>query len=151
MKAPLLAVVLHACGGDPGPATPASELADVVAVEVSGQPGAYTFAVTVRSPDTGCDLYANWWEVVDETSASLIYRRILGHSHVDEQPFTRTGGPMALAEDAPVVVRAHLAPGGYGGAVLRGTVATGLEGANLDGAWGADLADSAPQPDGCAF
>ena len=151
MKAPLLAVVLSACAGDSTPATPTPDLADVVAVDVTGESGAYTFAVTVRSPDTGCDRYADWWEVVDDAGASLIYRRILAHSHVDEQPFTRTGGPVVVAEDAVVVVRAHLAPGGYGGAVMRGTVAAGFEAATLGTEWGAGLEESAPQPDGCAF
>ena len=51
-------------------------VADVTSVRVSGEPNAYTFAVTVRSPDTGCDRYANWWEVVAEDE-SLVYRRIL--------------------------------------------------------------------------
>ena len=39
-----------------------SVVADVTAVEVRGEEGAYTFSVTVSSPDTGCDQYADWWE-----------------------------------------------------------------------------------------
>jgi hypothetical protein len=64
----------------------------VVAVEVTGEPGARAFTVTVRSPDTGCERYADLWEVVS-TDGDLRYRRVLAHSHVDEQPFTRSGGP----------------------------------------------------------
>jgi hypothetical protein len=34
--------------------------ADVISVEASGQPGAVRFSVGIRSPDTGCDQYADW-------------------------------------------------------------------------------------------
>ena len=61
--------------------------ADVTAVSVAGEAGAYTFEVTVRSPDTGCEGYADWWEVVSP-DGELLYRRVLLHSHVDEQPFS---------------------------------------------------------------
>ncbi len=50
--------------------------ADVKLVSISGSPGAYSFSVTVRSPDTGCDRYADWWEVLT-TEGQLIYRRVL--------------------------------------------------------------------------
>lgn len=50
----------------------------------------------MRSPDRDCGLYADWWEVVGE-DGRLLYRRILMHSHPDEQPFTRPGGPVAIA------------------------------------------------------
>lgn len=124
--------------------------ADVTEVTVSGDASSYTFAVTLASPDTGCDQYANWWEVLDENGA-LLYRRILGHSHVDEQPFTRTGGPVEIAADQVVYVRAHMDPGGYGGDVFTGTVSGGFERASDlpsidDAVEGAD-----PQPTGCAF
>ena len=69
----------------------ASAIAAVEDVSVSGDPGRYQFAVTIRSDETGCDQYADWWEVVSE-SGDLLYRRILAHSHVDEQPFARSGG-----------------------------------------------------------
>lgn len=125
-------------------------LADVIAAEVSGDPQAYRFAVEVRSPDLGCEQYADWWEVLRE-DGSLVYRRILAHSHVDEQPFVRSGGPVAIAADTVVLVRAHMHPTGYGGAALRGTVSSGFVRTDLGVDFAADVEDSAPQPDGCAF
>ena len=124
--------------------------ADVVAVEVSGAAGAYQFAVTVSSADTGCEQYADWWEVVSEDGSELLYRRILTHSHVDEQPFIRSGGPVDLEGDA-VVVRAHMSTGGYGGAALRGSVEGGFEVFEPALSFGAALGSVEPLPDGCAF
>lgn len=124
-----LALALTACGDDaptqPQPAAPEVTHADVVDVRVSGQPGAYRLAVTLRSPDTGCERYADWWEVV-EPDGDLIYRRLLAHPHVDEQPFQRNGGPIEIQPDDLIVVRAHLHPDGYGGRMFHGTVEHGL-------------------------
>ena len=126
-------------------------VADVLALESSGDPGAYTFAVTVKSPDLGCEQYANWWEVLSEDGA-LIHRRILGHSHVDEQPFTRSSGPIDLDPDTTVIVRAHLYPGGYGGLALIGSVNDGFsQHPGLETEFAAAIEDVDPQPDGCAF
>ncbi|MBN1247006.1 MAG: hypothetical protein JXC32_05070 [Anaerolineae bacterium] len=130
------------------PATPA--VADVTALEVTGDAQAYRFAVEVSSPDLGCDLYADWWEVLRE-DGTLVYRRILAHSHVDEQPFVRSGGPVAIGPDTVVVVRAHMHPTGYGGAALRGTVAGGFAEADVAADFAAEVEDSAPQPESCAF
>lgn len=134
---------------DDGSPVPAA-FADVVAAEVSGAAGAYSFAVTVRSPDTGCDQFADWWEVSTE-SGDLLYRRVLLHSHVGEQPFVRNGGPVEIASDAVVIVRAHMNTGGYGGAALRGSPAAGFEAFQTAPGFGAPLASIAPLPDGCAF
>ena len=128
-------------------------LADVLEVSTWGDPGAYNFSATVLSPDTGCDRYADWWEVLTPDGA-LVYRRTLDHSHPDEQPFTRSGGPVEVAADEDLVVRAHLAPGGYGGAVLRGSVSGGFVTATGDVAasdFAADLEAADPQPTPCAF
>ena len=99
--------------------------ADVLRVAAQGRPGAYPLAVSVRSPDRGCDRYTDWWEVVS-ADGRLLFRRIPMHSHPDEQPFTRPGGPVPIAAEETVIVRAHFHPTGYGGAVLRGSVARGF-------------------------
>jgi hypothetical protein len=125
-------------------------VADVVSVEVRGEPNVYQFSVGIASPDTGCEQYANWWEVLTE-EGELLYRRILAHSHVDEQPFVRSGGPVAVAPDTVVWVRAHMHPGGYGGVVMKGTVLDGFEVVDLGADFAAQVESEPPQPTGCAF
>ena len=125
-------------------------VADIVSVAVTGEAGNYTFAVTISSADTGCEQYADWWEVVDTQSGELMYRRILAHSHVNEQPFTRSGGPVLVEPGQSVIIRAHM--GGlqshYGGQAFGGSVAAGFEPV-------ADTVSSLenvePSPEGCAF
>ena len=162
----LLLFLLTACGStakhraDPTPTpeptpspslpTPEGPRASVVGVTVSGGPQAYTFAVSVQSDDLGCDQYADWWEVVTP-EGELIYRRILNHSHVDEQPFTRDGGPVAVGATDEVVVRAHLHPSGYVGDALRGTAEGGFGATVVEDGFGAELATAPPLPDDCWF
>lgn len=130
------------------PAT-AEPRADVLRVTARGRPGAYQLAVTVKSPDRDCDQYANWWEVVSE-DGRLLFRRILMHSHPEEQPFTRPGGPVAIAADDTVIVRAHLHPSGYGGVALRGSVAKGFERwTDAPPGFAVDLARDEPLPIEC--
>ena len=124
--------------------------AEVTAVNYTGEPGDYIFSVTVESPDTGCNQYADWWEVVtsDET---LVYRRVLTHSHVNEQPFTRSGGPVSVAEDEDIIIRAHMNDIGYGTQVFRGTVLQGFTSMSLDATFATELDTIQPLPDSCAF
>jgi len=117
---------------------------------VTGEPGAYQFAVEIASPDAGCEQYADWWEVVS-AEGDLIYRRILLHSHVDEQPFTRSGGPVEIDASAVVYVRAHMSTTGYGGAVLMGTAQDGFKPAEVETGFGSGLERIPPQPEDCAF
>ena len=124
--------------------------ADILSVVANGSENAYTFAVEIRSPDTGCDQYADWWEVVTEDGA-LIYRRILGHSHVSEQPFTRSGGPVQIGPDEIVIVRAHMHPTGYGGTAFRGSFSGGFEEIQLEADFAPELENADPLPNGCAF
>ena len=121
-------------------------------VSVSGSEGAYTFSVTLKSPDKGCNQYANWWEVVSEKE-KLVYRRILGHSHVGEQPFTRSGGVVSIGSSEVVIIRGHMNTSGYGeGEVaMRGSVDTGFNPFVLTKEFASNLETVAPQPSGCAF
>ena len=127
----IIALSAACCGGEEErrPPTETFPLADVQNVSISGVEGAYTFAVTVSSPDTGCDQYADWWEVLT-TEGELLYRRILLHSHVlplFPQPFIREGGPVPVQSQQIVIVRAHMSTVGYGGAAMRGSVESGFE------------------------
>ena len=124
--------------------------ANVTGVTVAGEPGAYRFNVTVRSPDKGCTQYANWWEVVSE-DGRLLYRRVLLHSHVDEQPFTRDGGPVAIMPETVVWVRAHHHPNGYGGIAFRGSARDGFRAAVPPPGFAAGLSKTPPSPTGCDF
>jgi hypothetical protein len=136
---------------EPEPDSGSAVGADVVAVRTSGSPGAYNFAVTLQSPDTGCDQYADWWEVITP-DGELLYRRVLAHSHVDEQPFTRSGGPVDVQSTTRVIVRAHMNDAGYGGVAFGGSEEAGFAAdASVTAELAPQLAEEAPLPNGCAF
>ena len=122
----------------------------VTNIEVSGNESAYTFKVTIESPDTGCDQYADWWEVVD-LEGLLIYRRILQHSHVTEQPFTRAGDNIAISESQEVYVRMHMNNTGYAAGAQKGSVANGFQATELDTEFAKGLEKSEPLPTACAY
>ena len=119
-------------------------------VETKGQENAYTFEVGISSPDTGCDKYADWWEVITE-DGQLLYRRILGHSHVTEQPFIRSGGRVNITAKQIVIVRAHMNTLGYGTQAFKGSVSTGFLPTTLSEDFAKELASKKPVPSGCAF
>jgi len=125
----------------------------VKGVKVTGDENAYSFAVTLKSPDTGCAQYANWWEVISLDGNTLYYRRILGHSHVDEQPFTRSGGSVKITAKTEVIIRAHMHPTGYGNGkiAMKGTVAAGFKNIEITEGFGEALELAQPLPNGCAF
>lgn len=125
-------------------------IAAITAITVSGEENQYSFSVTIASPDLGCQQYANWWEVID-LDGNLLYRRILGHSHVNEQPFTRSGGSVNISENTEVYIRAHMNTTSYGSIVFKGSVASGFTSENLDAEFAKDLEEVAPLPTGCAF
>ena len=127
-----------------------SQFANVLSVQISGEQGAYQFAVEIASPDTGCDQFADWWEVFSEDS-QLLYRRILLHSHVSEQPFVRSGGPLSIDADTVVYIRAHMNTVGYGGILIKGTVQDGFNPVEVEAGLGSELERVPPQPEGCAF
>lgn len=124
--------------------------ANVVSVSVFGEPGSYQFSVGIRSPDTGCDRFADWWEVLSP-EGKLLYRRILFHSHVDEQPFERSGGPVPIGANDQVWVRAHMSRGGYGGVMFKGSPRGGFAAAKAASGFAAQVEKQAPLPSGCAF
>ena len=119
-------------------------------VIVSGSEGNYTFNVEIKSPDTGCDQYADWWEVFTIDS-NLVYRRILAHSHVKEQPFSRSGGPVSVNKDDQVFVRGHMNNLGYGSLVMRGSVEAGFDIDTLSISYAAGLGITEPLPQDCDF
>lgn len=122
----------------------------VISVDVTGAENQYTFSVTIKSDDKGCDQYANWWEVISE-DGDLIYRRILAHSHVNEQPFTRSGNPVKIKENQIVYIRAHMNTTGYGTTVFTGSVKNGFEKMTFAPDFNDKLENTQPLPDGCAF
>ena len=124
--------------------------ADVISVAVNVEPNAYVLSVEILSPDTGCDQYADWWEVLSE-NGSLIYRRILAHSHANEQPFVRSGRPVRIEANEIVYVRGHMHPGGYGGSVHKGSVQNGFQEVTVSSDFALAVEKEAPQPSGCAF
>lgn len=127
-----------------------SGMADVTDVIVSGDENDFEFNVTIKSPDTGCEQYADWWEVID-LKGKLIYRRILAHSHVNEQPFSRTGGPIEISKALEVYVRAHMNNSGYGSQIYKGSVEEGFSSGNLDIEFAKELEEVAPLPIRCDF
>lgn len=127
-----------------------SKPAQVLKVEVTGEQNNYTFSVIVSSPDTGCELYADWWEVITP-EGKLLYRRVLLHSHVDEQPFQRTGGIVAINPYQTVIVRVHMSSNGYSPMAQQGTVRDGFFPVNLPENFAAILASVEPLPKNCAF
>ena len=79
------------------------ECADVIDVRITPEgSGTYRFDVTVRSPDTGWEKYADRWEV-RAPDGTLLGERVLAHPHVDEQPFTRSQSGIDLPADVKTV------------------------------------------------
>ena len=125
-------------------------LANVISVDVTGSPNQYQFIVAISSPDTGCEQYADWWEVLDE-NGHLIYRRILIHSHVSEQPFARSGGPIKVSPDTVVIIRAHMNQAGYGGSTMIGTAGTDFTIMDFPPDFDPGIEQEPPLPAGCNF
>ncbi len=125
--------------------------ADVEAVSWAGETGAYTFTVTLRSPDVDCSQYADWWEVLT-AEGGLVYRRILNHSHPDEQPFARSGEPIEVGDGDRLVVRGHMNEAGYGGVAYSGSVADGFAAdASITAAFAAEVESHEPQVEDCWY
>lgn len=77
------------------PAQADPPVVEKVVADTSGS--GWRFDVTLSHPDTGWDHYADGWRVVDMDGNEL-GMRVLVHPHVDEQPFTRSLGGVALPQ-----------------------------------------------------
>ena len=110
----------------------------------------YTFSVGIQSPDKGCEQFADWWEIVT-TDGILLYRRVLLHSHVKEQPFIRSGGPVVIDENQTVIIRGHMNTSGYSTSAYQGSVKGGFKPKTLPANFYMNLAKQEPLPKGCAF
>ncbi|OGL14146.1 MAG: hypothetical protein A3F92_00750 [Candidatus Rokubacteria bacterium RIFCSPLOWO2_12_FULL_71_22] len=98
--------------------------ADVVAVQATRErDDVWTFSVTVRHDDRDPDHWADWWRVRTADGREL-GRRVLLHSHVDEQPFTRDARIRVPRDVRIVFVEAHDRVHGLGGAAVRVDLAT---------------------------
>ena len=97
--------------------------ADVVGVDIQRQgDGSYRFDVAVRHADEGWDHYADKWIVVDP-GGTVLGERILVHPHVDEQPFTRSLGGVAIpAGTREVRIQARCLIDGWGADTLTVTL-----------------------------
>ena len=152
----LLFILLLSCGSSSDtdaatqPINQNGEKAVITSVSVSGNENSYTFSVGIQSPDKGCNQYANWWEVLSE-NGDLIYRRILAHSHVSEQPFTRSGGNVNVTKFQIVIIRAHMNTSGYGTKTFRGSVDRGFSAFTTENNFATNLESQQPLPSGCAF
>jgi hypothetical protein len=108
----IIFVVLTMCV----PAIGFSGQADVVRVEVKNAGNdSFHFDVTVKHGDTGWDHYADKWEVL-APDGDVVGVRTLHHTHVGEQPFTRSLSNLRIDTDiSHVTVRAHDSVHAYGG------------------------------------
>lgn len=122
----------------------------VTSVKANGTNNNYRFSVTIKSPDKGCQQYADWWEVVSEDGA-LLYRRILAHSHTNEQPFTRSGSSFKLSKEQVVIVRMHMNNSGYSLKGMKGTFSNGFQAYDIPEDFATGLEKQKPLPNGCAF
>lgn len=87
--------------------TAAADPAEIVEVRATQQGDSWQFDVTLAHPDTGWDHYADGWRVEDADGNDL-GTRVLAHPHVNEQPFTRSQGGIAVPDGTTVVyVRAR--------------------------------------------
>jgi hypothetical protein len=90
--------------------------ADVVKVDVRPDGnGTFRFDVTIAHADTGWEHYADRWDILG-LDGKVLGTRTLLHPHVDEQPFTRSLGSVAVPDGVTeVTVRAHDKVHGAGG------------------------------------
>lgn len=99
-----------------------ADIPKIEAVSVRPSGDKWIVSVTLSHPDSGWDHYADGWEILTEDGTSLGLRT-LHHPHVNEQPFTRSLGPITLPEDAKSIwVRARCNHHGWGEIRVRADV-----------------------------
>lgn len=80
---------------------------DIVDVKLEKQRANWVFHVTLKHADTGWEHYADAWRVVTQ-SGDVLGTRTLHHPHVNEQPFTRSLGNVAIPANTKMVfIEAH--------------------------------------------
>lgn len=88
--------------------------ATIEAAEARAFGDTWSFSVTLRHGDTGWDDYADGWRVVTEDGTELGLR-VLYHPHVEEQPFTRSLGGVAIPDGVETVyIEARTNTDGWG-------------------------------------
>lgn len=122
----------------------------VMDIQLSGSSGAYTFKVTLLSANTGCQQYADWWEILSP-DGELLYRRILAHSYVNEQPFTRSGAPVNINENDELIIRGHMNTSGYGIIAFESSVSKGFNQKEISKDFAIALVNQQPLPENCTF
>ena len=92
--------------------------AHVLFVEATQESGdVWTFSVAVKHDDKGPNHWVDWWRVRTPEGREL-GRRVLLHSHEDEQPFTRDERIRIPPNVRSVVVEAHDKTHGLGGVTV---------------------------------
>ncbi len=87
-------------------------------VTASQSADGWRFDVTLSHPDTGWDDYADGWRVLDMDGNELGLRTLF-HPHVNEQPFTRSLGGVAIPDGTKTVqIEARDNVGGWSGAPI---------------------------------
>ncbi|MEZ4836208.1 MAG: hypothetical protein R2873_30135 [Caldilineaceae bacterium] len=80
-------------------------------------PGIWSFAVTLRHPDTGWDDYTDAWQVLTP-EGEILGTRVMLHPHETEQPFTRSLSNVEISEETTTVeIVAHDLLSGFGAPV----------------------------------
>lgn len=127
-----------------------SPQANVTAVFSKKVKESYRFGVTLKSDETGCEQYADWWEILNE-EGQLLYRRILVHSHPNTQPFTRWGNSVEVKENEILYIRGHMNKLGYAGDVFKGSIRQGFTKIEEVPDFNESIETQTPLPKGCLY
>lgn len=125
--------------------------ADVLAVYFHEKEHGFKFGVKLQSDETGCEQYADWWEILN-AEGELLYRRILVHSHPDTQPFTRWSlKVLKVSKSDLLYIRGHMNQLGYNGNVFKGSIKNGFKEAKTFPDFNVTIETQSPLPQGCLY